>query len=274
MRTREFKMQLKILSTKGESGSAKLPVKFEEPVRKDLIARAVQSLQSNRRQPYGADYMAGKRGSVKLSRRRRKYKGAYGKGISRVPRKTLSRNGTQMHWVGAEAPGMVGGRRAHPPKVEKDWSLKINNKERRKAIRSAMSATVQKELVQLRGHKIPQNYPFVIDSSIEKLNKTNEVQETLEKLGFAEELQRTSNPKIRAGKGKNRGRPYEKKRGLLLVVGGVCELLKSAKNIEGVDVVEVKKVNVELLAPGTNAGRATLFTQNAITQLEKEKLFM
>ena len=267
-------MQLKILTTKGESGSVKLPAQFEEPIRKDLIARAVQALQSHRRQPYGANPMAGKRGAVKLSRRRRKYKGAYGKGISRVPRKTMWRRGTQMYWVGAEAPGTVGGRRAHPPKVEKDWNLKINDKERKKAIRSALSATLQKTIVTARGHKIPQSYPFVISSEVEKLNKTSEVQKALESLGFTEELERTSEKKIRAGRGKSRGRPYEKKKGLLLVVGGNCELLKSAKNIEGVDVVEAKKINAELLAPGANPGRATLFTQNAITQIEKEKLFI
>jgi large subunit ribosomal protein L4e len=136
------------------------------------------------------------------------------------------------------------------------------------------SATIQKNIVQLRGHKIPQNYPFIISSEIEKLNKTIEVQKTLESLGFAEELERTSEKKIRAGKGKSRGRPYERKKGLLLVVGGNCELLKSAKNIEEPDIVEAKKVNAELLAPGANPGRATLFTQNAITQIEKEKLFI
>ena len=49
-----------------------------------------------------------------------------------------------MNWVGAFAPGTVGGRRAHPPKSEKIWSKKINKKENAKAIRSAISATLLK----------------------------------------------------------------------------------------------------------------------------------
>lgn len=259
---------------KEEKGTKKLPAQFEEPVRKDLIARAVQAIQSHKRQQYGADPMAGKKQAVKLSRRRREYKGAYGKGISRVPRKTLWRRGTQMYWVGAFAPGTVGGRRAHPPKAEKIWSLKINDKERKKAIRSAISATLKKELAAKRGHIIPEKYPFIISSEAEKINKTKDAQKMLAELGFELELERTSQKKIRAGKGKNRGRPYQKKKGILIIVGEKCNLLNSAKNIEGVDVAEIKKINAELLAPGTHPGRLSLFTENAINTLEKERLFI
>ena len=84
-----------------------------------LIKRAVLTLQNNKRQRYGANPEAGKKVSAALSKRRRKYRGSYGHGISRVPRKILSRRGTSMNWQGAFAPGTVGGRRAHPPKAEK-----------------------------------------------------------------------------------------------------------------------------------------------------------
>ena len=53
---------------------------------------------------------------------------------------------------GAEAPNTVGGRRAHPPKAEKEWELKINSKERKKAFRSALAATAQESYVSARGH--------------------------------------------------------------------------------------------------------------------------
>jgi len=71
-----------------------------------------------------------------------------------------------------------------------------------------------------------------------------------------------------------RGRKYKTRKGPLLVVSKECKLLKSAKNIPGLDVVEVSKLNAELLAPGTTMGRLTLFTEAAIEKLEKEKLFM
>ena len=123
--------------TKSETGKKDLPVQFSELIRPDLIERAVFTIQSNKRQPYGADPRAGLRHCGNLSRRRNNYKTSYGHGISRVPRKILSSRGTRFNWAGAIAPGTVGGRRAHPPKADKVWSQKINKKERRKAIRSA-----------------------------------------------------------------------------------------------------------------------------------------
>lgn len=268
-------MELKILNKENkETGKQKLPQQFEEVVRPDLIQRAVLSIQSRKRQAYGADPLAGKKQAARLSRRRRDYKGAYGKGLSRMPRKTMTRRGMQMIWVGAFAPGTVGGRRAFPPTSERNFAQKINDKERKKALRSALSAVVDKNIVQLRGHKIPANYPFIISNDFEALKKTKDVLILLEKLGFDAELERGSRKSVRSGKGKLRGRRLKKAKGVLIVVSGKCDLLNSANNIPGIDVVEVKNINAELLAPGAHAGRAALFTQGAIQVMEKEKLFM
>lgn len=268
-------MELKILSTdKTEKGKIKLPVQFDEEIRPDLIQRAVLSIQSVMIQPYGASPEAGKRSSAKLSRRRRDYRGSYGAGISRVPRKILSRRGTRMNWVAAFAPGTVGGRKAHPPKAEKIWIKDINKKERKKAIRSALAATFNKELVEKRGHIIPKEYPFIIDDKFESIEKTKSVKDSLNNLGLKSELERISKKKIRAGKGKNRGRKYKKVRGILLVVSKDCKLERSAKNIPGVEIQKINRLNAEILAPGSNPGRLTLFTESAINKLQKEKLFM
>ena len=159
-------------SAKNKVGQVDLPKQFREEIRPELISRAVLALQSQKRQKYGANPEAGKRSSAKLSRRRRNYRGSYGIGISRVPRKILTRRGRRFFWVGAFAPGTVGGRRAHPPKAEKVWEQKINKKERRKAIRSALSAVVEKNIVKLRGHLIPEAYPFAVASDFEGIKKT------------------------------------------------------------------------------------------------------
>jgi large subunit ribosomal protein L4e len=268
-------MKLKILSKENnETGSVELPTQFSEEIRTDIIKKAVHAIQANRRQPYGSDPRAGMKSSAKLSRRRRDYKTSYGHGISRVPRKILSARGSRFNWVGAFAPGTVGGRRAHPPKAEKQWDKKINTKERRKAIRSAMSATMLKDIVQKRGHKVPNNYPFIIDKSFEDLTKTEEVKKILYLLGLNEELERVSERKIRSGKGKMRGRKYKTKIGPLVVVSGPCNLQKAARNIPGIDVRSVKSVNAELLAPGADVGRLTLWTDSAIEKIKKENLFM
>ena len=266
---------MKIIKLDGtEQGNIELPEQFKEPIRGDLIARAVEVIQLNKKQPYGAKIGAGMRASAELSRRRHDYRGSYGHGISRVPRKIMSRNGTRMNWVGAVAPGTVGGRRAHPPTAIKILKKSINEKERKKAIRSALAASVDKELVAAKGHIIPKNYPFILTNDIEKLEKTKEIKKSLEKLGFEEELKRIAVKKIRSGIGKLRGRKYKSKKGPLLVVGSECKLTQSVQNIPGIEIVQIKNINCELLAPGKKLSRATLFTENAIKELKEKKLFI
>ena len=266
---------MKIIDLQGnEKGKIDLPVQFKEELRLDLIQRSVEVIQANKRQAYGAKPSAGLRASAELSRRRHDYRGSYGHGISRVPRKIMSRAGTRMNWVGAVAPGTVGGRRAQPPKAKKIFEKSINIKERKKAIRSALSAFLNKELVEKRGHLVPKNYPFIIENELESLEKTKEVKATLEKIGLKEELERTSSKKIRAGKGKLRGRKYRVKKGPLIVTSKVCNLFNSAKNIVGLDIVQIKDINCELLAPGAVPGRLIIFTEDAIKELKEKSLFI
>ncbi len=268
-------MMLKIINKENkENGSIELPVQFNEEIRQDIVKRAVLALHANNRQAYGVDSRAGLKHSARVSKRRRDYRGCYGQGISRVPRKVMSRRGTRMNWVGAKISGTRGGRRAHGPKAEKKWGQKINKKENRKAIRSALAAVMIKEMVEERGHNVPENYPFIIDDDFEKIKKTKEVSDILTELGFANELIRSEEKKVRAGKGKARSRKYKRKKGILLVVKDKCELTKSAKNIAGTDIVTVKELNAELLAPGADMGRISLFTKSAIEALNKDKLFM
>ena len=268
-------MKLQIRNAKNEAqGDLELPAQFNETVRADVIKRAVFSLQSNRRQKYGAHPRAGMRAVAELSRRRRKYRGSYGFGISRVQRKIMSRRGRRFNWVGAVVPGTVGGRRAHPAKACKDWGQSINKKENRLAIRSAISATVQADVVKGRGHRIPKDYPFVVADDVEKIAKTKDLSNALVALGLGDELARTANRSIRAGKGKMRGRKYKTKIGPLLVIGDACDLEKAGKNLPGVTVVKARELNAELLAPGAAPGRITLWTKHACEVLAKEGLFL
>lgn len=267
-------MKLDVFDTaKNKIGEVNLPWQFNEEFRPDLIQRAVLAIQSHKRQNHAASEEAGKRASAKLSRRRRDYRGSYGYGISRVPRKILSRRGTRMNWVGAFAPGTVGGRRAHPPKSEKIWWEKINNKERTRALRSAIAATMLKDVVEQRGHLVPDNYPFVLDEKFEALSKTKQVVTAFKNLGLGKELERVEGKKIRAGKGKLRGRKYKRKKGPLVVVSKISNLGNAVSNIPGIDIADVKSLNTEILAPGTKAGRLTLWTSSAIKILQKENLF-
>ncbi len=262
-------MKLKIKAITGTSKKEiTLPAQFNEPVRPDIIKRAFLVIQSNNRQKKGAAPDAGKRHSSYLSKRRNSYRSTYGIGQSRTPRKVMSRRGTRLNYVGAFAPQTVGGRRAHPPKSEKIITLSINRKERRKAIRSAMSAILNIEFLKEKNYQVPSDYPFIIENSIEKISKTSELKEILEKLKIKTYIQR----KIRAGRGKTRGRKYTRKKGPLFVTGNECELFDASKNLN-VESCQVKNLNVKLLAPGGMPGRVVLFTENAINILTKENLF-
>jgi len=227
-------MKLDILDiSRNKVGEVDLPVQFNEDIREDLVKRSFLVLQSNKRQSYGAMTEAGKRASANLSKRRRKYRGMYGFGISRTPRKILSRRGTRMFWVGAFSPNTVGGRRAHPPKSEKILQKKINKKERKKAIRICIAATVNRDLVKKKGHIVPENYPFILDKKFEDLSKTKELIEILKTFELKKELDRVSKRNIRAGKGKARGRKYKTKKGPLIVVSKESNIVKAADNIPG-----------------------------------------
>ena len=267
-------MKLDVYSKEGEKkGQVDVPSHLTGEYRPDLIRRAFLSIRSILRQPYGAKEGAGMRHSAELSRRRRKYRGSYGHGISRVPRKILSRRGTRMTWVGAVAPGTVGGRRAHAPTSEKIYEEKINAKERRLALQSAISASLQKPIVEVRGHKVPETYPFALSQEFENISKTKEAIEALNKLGFEKELERAYTKTIRAGKGKMRNRPYKQKKSLLIIVSENCALKDALSNVPGIDVARYDELNAELLAPGAHAGRATLFTEPALTKMRETKAY-
>jgi len=255
-----------------ELKSISLPEQFDEEINQDLIKRAVTALRQSSRQKYGAFEEAGKRASAKLSKRRRRYRGSYGKGISRVSRKIMWKRGSQFGWEGAFAPGTKGGRKAHPPKPEKSFLVKINKKERRKAIRSAIAATAIKDLVSIR-HRFSRQVPIVLESKFESLNKTKQVKELLLKLGFKDELERISDKKIRAGKGKSRNRKYRIKRGPLIVLSNQCSLEKASRNMQGIETALVENLNAEILAPGAVPGRLVIWSEDAIHRMEREKLF-
>lgn len=259
-----------------EDGQIDLPRQFKERYRPDIIQRAVESIQANNRQAYGADPEAGLKHVTQWRNRKDAYRSRRGKSYpsSRTPRKISFRRGMQMSGAGGKAPQTRGGRRAHPPKSTKDFSKDINQKERRKAIRSAIGATTDPDQVQERGHNVSdQELPLVVSDDIESLEQTRDVVDVLESLGLDEELTRCRGTSIRPGKGKNRGRKHKNRAGPLIVVGEDNGIRRGARNIPGVDIVTVDKLNASLLAPGTHPGRLTVWSTNAIETLGNEDMY-
>jgi large subunit ribosomal protein L4e len=249
----------KIFDLQGKPvGKTTLPAVFETPLRPDVIKRAVLAIQSSRLQQQGRDPMAGKRTSAESR--------GTGMGTARVPR--VKGGGGRA----ALAPSTVGGRQPHPPRSEKKIVKRISKKEARLALLSAIAATASKENVSSRGHAIedvPQ-LPLIVTGAIEELTKTKEVEEALTHLGILSDIYRVkASRKIRAGKGKRRGRRIKQAVGPLIVVAENRGLVNAASNLPGVDVATVNNLNAEMLAPGTYPGRLTLWTNGAIEQLYK-----
>lgn len=245
----------KIIDLSGNSkGDVQLPAVFDEAYRPDLIKRAVLAAQANRLQPYGTKLYAGMETSAQSW--------GSGRGVAQIPRIA---NGSRA----ARVPQAVGGRRAHPPKAEADKTEKVNKKERRMAIRSAIATTANAEIVKGRGHRFDAQLPLVAEKALEDLEKTKDVVNFLQAAGVYDDVLRAKDGKhIRAGRGKLRGRRYKNKKSILIVAASDSALFRSARNLAGVDVASVDSLNTEILAPGTHAGRLTVWTESAIADLE------
>lgn len=243
-----------------------LPSCFSSEIREDIIAKVLEI--KKRKHPYGPSPIAGNQHSAsgKIRHRRHVWKTHYGKGISRIPRKIMSKKGSQFVWVGATVPFARGGRRAHPPKVLSMINAKrINKKELKLALISAISATangneVKKKYANLKNSEI-KNLPFIVESKIISL-KTKELIESLKKILEKNLFEVVSKKKqIRSGKGKLRGRKYKINAGLLIVTGK-DEKLKT----KSFDNTTTKNLSIIDLAKGKQ-GRLTIYTEQAIKDL-------
>jgi large subunit ribosomal protein L4e len=239
--------------------SVDLPTVFRGEVRSDLIRRAVTAAQANRRQPYGPGRRSGAKHSVRWSGK--------GQGVSRVPRIRGS-------MTGAQAPGTVGGRRAHPPRVEKVWAKKVNQNERRLARNAALAAVKEAAIVSARGHEFKEelSLPVVIEDGIETLQPdggaTREGVKILVRLGVYSDVERAKEGRhVRAGRGKMRSRRYRQPRSLLVVVKDPAKVRRLFGNLPGIEVVSPTGLNAEVLAPGGDPGRLTMFSEGALEVL-------
>jgi large subunit ribosomal protein L4e len=246
-----------IFDLQGKStGKITLPTVFSTSLRPDVIKRAVLAIQSNRRQPQGRDPMAGKKTTAESR--------GTGSATARVPRMKSGAGRA------AFAPSTVKGRQPHPPRIEKKIVRAIPKKEAKLALISAIAATGQKETITSRGHKIGDvaEFPLVVEDAFEGLTKASEVETAFTNLGIAEDLTRVRDSRrVRAGKGKHRGRKMKQAVGPLIVVVDGKSLVNAASNLPGVDVTTVANLNTEMLAPGTHAGRLTVWTNGAIEKL-------
>jgi len=242
-----------------------LPLIFSTPFRKELIHKAFINLTSHKFQKQGRKPMAGMDVVADSNDPQT------GQGVSRVARMQGGGGGRQGQ--GAEVASTRGGRQAHPPIVEKVIYKKLNKKENKLALCSAIAATASKDLVELRGHKVDgiESFPIIVSDDIESISKTSEINKVLDSLKLSQDVKRLDARKARSGQSRLRGRSKKVGKSVLFVTADSSNLSKATGAIPGVEVRNVKELSILDLAPGSDPIRLTVYSKSAIEEIGKIK---
>jgi large subunit ribosomal protein L4e len=161
--------------------------------------------------------------------------------------------------------------RAPPPQIWRRWHRKINIKQKRYAVASALAASALPALVMARGHRIDAvpEVPLVVSDAAEALSKTSSAVALLKKVGAFADAQKAKDSKnLHKGKGKMRNRRYTMRRGPLVIYGNDLGIEHAFRNIPGVELAQVTRLNLLQLAPGGHMGRFCVWTKSAFEQLD------
>lgn len=149
---------------------------------------------------------------------------------------------------------------------------------RRFATASALAASAVPSLLLARGHHISTvpEVPLVISSTTfagAAIGKTSAALALLKTVGAGPDLSKVrKSRKLRAGKGKLRGRRHRQRRGPLVVYNPIedgKELSQACRNIPGVETCSVFALNLLQLAPGGHLGRFIIWTSSAFAALDE-----
>ncbi|TFY83417.1 hypothetical protein EWM64_g605 [Hericium alpestre] len=246
----------------GASTSLPLPAVLTAPIRLDVVQQVHKSIAKNKRQAYSVSEKAGHQTSAESW--------GTGRAVARIPR--VGGGGT--HRSGQAAFGNMcrGGRMFAPTKIWRKWHVKVNQNQRRYATVSALAASALPSLVLARGHRIEEieEVPLVVSSEIESYAKTKQAVTLLKALRAYSDVVKVSNSrKLRAGKGKLRNRRHRQRRGPLVVYNEDNGIVKAFRNLPGVELVNVRRLNLLQLAPGGHVGRFIIWTEGAFAALDE-----
>jgi len=243
-------------------GTEAMPSVFLTPIRPDLVLRVHTGLAKNKRQAYAVSRMAGMQTAAESW--------GTGRAVSRIPR--VPGGGTHRSGQGAFGNMCRGGRMFAPTKIWRKWHAKVGLKQRRHALASALAASALPALVTGHGHKIDQvpEVPLVVDNSIEELQKTAKAVTALKTFGAFDDVEKVKgSKKIRTGRGKIRNRRYVQRKGPLIVYGEDKGLVRAFRNLPGVELCNVDRLNLLQIAPGGHLGRFVIWTEDAFKKLDQ-----
>jgi|ERR1712232_1221579 len=149
---------------------------------------------------------------------------------------------------------------------------RVNITLKKYAVASALAATAVPSLVMARGHAISEvpEIPLIVeDSAVSDTKKTSAAVDVLTAVGaYADVEKAAASKQIRAGKGKARNRRFKMRRGPLIVYSGDSAQERAFRNLPGVELCEVSRLNLLQLAPGGHMGRFVVWTASAASALE------
>jgi len=252
-----------VRSTSGEATSSlPLPAVLTAPIRLDVVGQVHKSIAKNKRQAYAVSEKAGHQTSAESW--------GTGRAVARIPR--VGGGGTHRSGQGAFGNMCRGGRMFAPTKTWRKWHVKVNQNQRRFAVVSALAASALPSLVLARGHRVEEieEVPLVVANVIESFKKTKEAVALLKSLKAYRDVVKVSNSrKLRAGKGKMRNRRHRQRRGPLVVYNEDNGIVKAFRNLPGVELVNVMRLNLLQLAPGGHIGRFVIWTEGAFGLLDE-----
>jgi len=239
-----------------------LPAVFKAPIRPDVVNFVHQQIAMNHRQPYCVSDKAGHQTSAESW--------GTGRAVARIPR--VRGGGTHRSGQGAFGNMCRGGRMFAPTKPWRRWHRRVNINQRRYALASAVAASGVPALVYSKGHVIDQipELPLVVSDKVQELTKTKQAVEFLRRIKAWADIQKVyKSQRFRAGKGKMRNRRRIQRRGPLIVYYRDQGLRRAFRNIPGIDLISVEKLNLLKLAPGGHVGRFIIWTESAFERLDK-----
>jgi large subunit ribosomal protein L4e len=122
-----------------------------------------------------------------------------------------------------------------------------------------------------RGHRVSavNEVPLVVANDIESITKTKEALALLKSINAMDDVEHVKDSKkIRRGKGKMRNRRYVMRKGPLVVYANNNGVEQSFRNIPGVEIACVDRLNLLKLAPGGHLGRFVIWSQAAFEKLD------
>lgn len=158
-----------------------------------------------------------------------------------------------------------------PTKTWRKWHRKINTSQKRYAVASALAASAVPALVMARGHVIDEvpEVPLVLENAVESTKKTSVAKDVLSAVGALDDVEKAGySKKIRAGKGKMRNRRYTMRRGPLVIYKSNDGVEQAFRNLPGVELCCVDRLNLLQLAPGGHMGRFCVWSQAALEALD------